>query len=401
MTDTTMPLDSSMPAIPCEERSLARPFPRRSPGLNYGFTGAGTDLDSCTASIRRGSKSFHIASLLLPLRTRQAAHALYAFCRHSDDVIDDTARGPDDLDRLRHRLDLLYQGNPADHACDRAFARIVHDHAIPKGLPMALLDGFAMDTEDRHYRTIAQVKEYAAGVAATVGLMMSLVMGRGDPWTLARAADLGIAMQLTNIARDVGEDARNGRLYLPQEWLGDVGIDALAFRRAPRFTPALGLVVKRLLAEADHHYRLGHAGIENLPADCRHAIRTAALTYQEIGRRIGDNGYDSVSSRASTSLGRKLALVLRARVPVTLPPALAPSVQAAAADASVARMVDAAAEAFSRARAQTAAPINTTQSSFLSGMDRVTAIMIDLQARGRDDRLIRRRERWQKAARLA
>ena len=396
MTDAAIAISTRLPAVRPDECSLARPFVRRSAELNYGFTGDGTDLDCCTASIRRGSKSFHIASLMLPRKTRQAAHALYAFCRHSDDVIDDTARGPDALERLRQRLDLIYQGSPADHACDRAFARIVFDHAVPKGIPMALLDGFAMDMEDRRYRTIGEVKDYAAGVAATVGLMMSLVMGRGDPWTLARAADLGLAMQLTNIARDVGEDARNGRLYLPQDWLDEAGIDADAFRRTPRFSPALGLVVKRLLDEADHHYHLGHAGIEHLPADCQHAIRTAALTYQEIGRRIADNGYDSVSRRASTTLARKLALVLRAKRRVSVEPALGLSVQAVPADVSVAHLVQAAAEAFSQQKLQAPPPLTG-----LSGVERAASIMLALQARSREDRLARRLERFQKAARLA
>ncbi|MGV8938361.1 MAG: phytoene/squalene synthase family protein [Allorhizobium sp.] len=395
MTQAAITFGAILPSARPDERSLAHPFVRRSAELNYGFTGAVTDLDACTASIRRGSKSFHIASLILPRKTRQAAHALYAFCRHSDDVIDDTARGPDALERLSHRLDLLYQGTPADHACDRAFARIVHEHAIPKGIPMALLDGFAMDMDDRHFRTIADVKDYAAGVAGTVGLMMALVMGSGDRWTLARAADLGLAMQLTNIARDVGEDARNGRLYLPETWMADAGIDIQAFRRAPRFSPGIATVVKRLLLEADHHYRLGHAGIEALPANCRHAIRTAALTYQDIGRSIAANGYDSVSSRACTTLARKLALVLRAKVAVALPPALAQSALTEPSDPCVAQLVDAAAEAFAESRMKSAAlPAGGP------GVERITSIMIQLQARSREDRRRHRLERWQKAARL-
>lgn len=396
MTDADMPAPNALRVARPDESRLARPVPRRSAELNYGFSGDAVDLDSCTASIRRGSKSFHIASLILPRRTRQAAHALYAFCRHSDDVIDDTRRGPDALERLRLRLDRIYAGTPSDHACDRAFARIVHDHAIPKGIPLALLDGFAMDMEERPFRTIGEVKDYAAGVAATVGLMMALVMGTGDAWTLARAADLGLAMQLTNIARDVGEDARNGRVYLPEDWLRAAGVDPDAFRRAPRFSPGIALVVKRLLAEADRHYRLGHAGIESLPADCRHAIRTAALTYQDIGRCIATNGYDSVSRRAHTTLVRKLGLVLRARAPVTSFADFDRSARDTPADASVANLVAMAAAAFAEARAR-----DVTLQSASAGIERFASILIDLQARSRDDRRLRRLQRWQKAARLA
>jgi len=374
---------------------MARPLLGRSLQQNYGFSGDRVDLNICTASIRRGSKSFHIASLLLPRHTRQAAHALYAFCRHSDDLIDDQARRPDALDRLRYRLDRLYDGVPCDYACDRAFARIVHNHAIAKSIPLALLDGFAMDMESRRFETIDDVKDYAARVASTVGLMMSLVMGEGDVVTLARAADLGLAMQLTNIARDVGEDARNGRLYLPLDWLREAGIDADAFLAAPRFTPALGQVVQRLLTTADYHYQLGHAGIARLPADCRHAIRTAALTYQDIGRSIAQNGFDSVNQRARTTLLRKLTLVLQAMRPTWLPADIARTAHSKPADPAVLTMVTEAAETFQKARSATQRRQQT------ASLDNVASIMLRLQLQSREERRAQRQERWQKAGRIA
>lgn len=374
---------------------MVRPVLSRSIQQNYGFSGDRIDLDSCTASIRRGSKSFHIASLLLPRRTRQAAHALYAFCRHSDDLIDDPGRRADALDRLRYRLDRLYDGVPCDHACDRAFARIVQKHDIAKSIPLALLDGFAMDMEGRRFHTIGEVKDYAARVASTVGLMMSLVMNEGDPWTLARAADLGLAMQLTNIARDVGEDARNGRLYLPLDWLREAGIEADAFLAAPHFTQALGQVVQRLLTTADHHYQLGHAGIARLPADCRHAIRTAALTYQDIGRSIAQNGFDSVSQRARTTLPRKLSLVLQAMKPALLPADIARAAATAPADPAVQGLVTAAAASF-----QDTGAMGTPHPSTPSSLDSVASIILRLQLRSRQERRAQRQERWQKVGRL-
>ncbi|SIR42676.1 phytoene synthase [Rhizobium sp. RU20A] len=348
----------------------------RPAALNYGFSGAGTDLDRCTASIRRGSKSFHIASLLLPRATRQAAHALYAFCRHSDDAVDARGRRPDVLERLRERLDRLYAGTPSDHACDRAFAQLVETHGIPKAVPVALLDGFEMDMTDRQYRTIGEVKDYAAGVASSVGIMMALVMGTSEPWALARAADLGLAMQLTNIARDVGEDLAHGRLYLPSDWLAEAGVDAEALRAAPRFTPAIGAVVARLLAEADQHYALAHAGIVALPADCRHAIRTAALTYRDIGRQIAGAGHDSLSRRARTSLPRKLAILLAARRPVALTEGFMAAARRAPADPSVASLVAAA-----TGRAVAAPPREGE-----GGIDRFAALLLDLQHRARTER---------------
>jgi phytoene synthase len=389
--------DDSLPVwfgVNRDDRTLARLPNGGGSSPNFGFTGHETDLRVCTQSIRRGSKSFHIASLILPRSIRQAAHALYSFCRHSDDAIDEPGRGPDALARLRQRLDLIYEGRPLDHACDRAFGRLAHRHAIPKGIPSALLDGFAMDMSGRQYQTIAEVKDYAAGVAATVGLMMALIMGKDDRWTLARAADLGIAMQLTNIARDIGEDARNGRLYLPSDWLQEVGIDPQAFLAQPRFSPDLGFVVRRLLAEADHHYALGLAGIEHLPAACRHAIRTAAFTYQDIGRAIVANGYDSVTRRARTSLARKLALMAKAAGAAPSSRDALRRAMSAPADPSVTQLIESAVDAAVFAKSE-------GDDAPAAGIERLAAILVGLQARTREDHRLRRQERYEKAAKLA
>lgn len=361
-------------------------------GRSYGFSGHQTDLRSCSAAIRKGSKSFHLASMMLPHETRQAAQALYAFCRHADDLIDDARANRQALQQLRNRLDLIYRGAPSPYACDRAFARTVETYAIPKAIPLALLDGFAMDISNRRYRTIAEVKTYATCVASTVGLMMSLVMRTGDRYALARAADLGIAMQLTNIARDVGEDALNGRLYLPADWLHAAGIDADDFLKRPRFSAALGSVVQRLLEEAARHYRLGHAGIAALPANCRPAILTAALVYEKIGAEIMANGCDSVSRRARTSLSLKLALMLRARLPLATRATLAAAQLTAPADPAAAALVGSAAAAF-RASPMAEKPERIAPDRFLK-------IMMRLESATRDDRRFRRLEARQKAASL-
>ena len=134
---------------------------------------------------------------------------------------------------LRHRLRRVYQGQPQDHAADRALAQVVRRFNIPAQLPEALLEGFEWDAAERRYETLADLHAYAARVAGTVGAMMALLMallmgvlmGVRSAAGLARACDLGVAMQLSNIARDVGEHARSGRLYLPRQWLRDAGID--------------------------------------------------------------------------------------------------------------------------------------------------------------------------------
>lgn len=267
------------------------------------------DLAACRALLATGSKSFHTASLVLPARVREPASALYAFCRLADDAIDlDPGKGPA-LIRLRRRLDRAYAGEPQDFAADRAFAQVVRRFRIPRALPEALLEGLAWDAEVRRYATIGDVRAYAVRVAGSVGAMMALIMGARDAEALARATDLGIAMQLSNIARDVGEDAREGRLYLPLDWLDDAGIDPEAFLGAPRFTPALGHVVKRLLDTADEFYRRAEGGIGMLPADCRPGIAAARTIYAEIGREVERAGYDSITRRAVVSKRRKLGLL--------------------------------------------------------------------------------------------
>jgi phytoene synthase len=362
--------------------------------LNYGFSGAAEDERACSAAIRRGSKSFHLASLMLPSPTRQAARALYAFCRHSDDLIDAPRSGLPALERLRQRLEQIYAGDPAPFACDRAFARAVQEHAIPKPVVEALLDGFAMDLDGRRYQSLDELKTYATCVAASVGLMMAAVMGISDRFALARAADLGIAMQLTNIARDVGEDARNARLYLPLDWLMERGIDPDAFLRNPGFSPELGDVIRQLLQEADRHYRLGHAGIESLPAACRHAIRTAALVYEDIGAGIAANGFDSVSQRARTTLVRKLSLLVSARRPDQQRQETSQHTFHAPADPASASLVSLA----SLAAATVAAPREPERTEGATG--RLASILLRLQAQARDERDLRRLAAREKAASL-
>ncbi|MFD0917797.1 phytoene/squalene synthase family protein [Pseudahrensia aquimaris] len=272
---------------------------------------ASAHLAECRKIIRHGSKSFYFASLMLPPSVRLASTALYAFCRVSDDIADEPGASLAALDHLRQRLDAAYAGTPYDHAADQAFAAVVESYDIPESVPMAMLEGFEWDLVGKKYNTLSDVLDYSARVASTVGVMMSAVMERRSRDTLARACELGLAMQLINIARDVGEDARNGRCYLPEEWLAEEGLNSERLIASPEFTPALGRVIKRLLDEASQIYRLGVTGISDLPASSRLGVRAAALVYAEIGEKVRANGYNSIDQRAYTTRGRKLGLMLR------------------------------------------------------------------------------------------
>lgn len=270
------------------------------------------DLQACVAMMKGGSKTFFAASRLLPVRVRAAAIALYAFCRVADDLVDQGGDTRANLSMLRQRLDLIYAGTPIDAVEDHALSLVVQHHQLPRVFLDALIEGFEWDTQTRLYHTLEQLHDYAARVAGTVGAMMCWIMGRQSASTLARACELGVAMQLTNIARDVGEDARNGRVYLPIRWLNDEGIVLERFLDRPTSTPGLKRVVQRLLDEADRLYKLSYAGIAELPADCRAAILAAGLIYAEIGHQLRRDGLDSVSRRTVVSMRRKMVLLVSA-----------------------------------------------------------------------------------------
>ena len=280
------------------------------------------DLLACVDLMRGGSKSFFAASRLLPERMRAASIALYAFCRVADDLVDEAqARGEDvhvSLHKLRERLDGVYLDQPQSFVDDRALAVVVHQYQLPRGLLDALLEGFAWDAQARTYDSIEDVHAYGARVAGSVGAMMCWIMGGRSASTLARACELGVAMQLTNIARDVGEDARNGRLYLPRSWLREVGLDPNAWLAQPCISPALQVVVERLLQEADRLYQQATAGVAGLPRDCRAAIVAARLIYAEIGHQLRRDGLNPVDHRAVVGRSRKLALLSRAWLPFGL-----------------------------------------------------------------------------------
>lgn len=269
------------------------------------------DLAACRALLKTGSRTFHAASKVLPRKVGDPAIALYAFCRLADDAVDLGTDRTAAVARLRARLDAACRGQPMDLAADRAFAGVMARYAIPRALPEALLEGLAWDAQSRRYETLEELHDYAARVAGSVGAMMTLLMGARAPEIVARACDLGVAMQLTNIARDVGEDARAGRLYLPLAWLRDAGIDPDAWLAAPAFTPPIAMIVQRLLDAADGLYQRATAGIAQLPASCRPGIYAARALYAEIGREVERNDRNSITQRAVVSGERKLQVLAR------------------------------------------------------------------------------------------
>jgi phytoene synthase len=278
-------------------------------------------VEHATQSINVGSKSFAAAAKLFDEQTRQSAVMLYAWCRHCDDVVDGQDHGHGQLtgdrtaseERL-HELEQLtrqaYAGQPMSVPAFAAFQQVIQRHGIPERYPLEHLAGFRMDVEERIYYRIEDTLEYCYHVAGVVGIMMAMVMGARDEDTLDRACDLGMAFQLTNIARDIVEDAHIGRIYLPSEWLAEVGIPSNELA-APQHREKLAILAQRLVELAEPYYTSAATGIADLPLRSAWSIATARAVYREIGLKVNAQGSHAWDSRVSTTTLDKLRLVMR------------------------------------------------------------------------------------------
>jgi phytoene synthase len=274
-------------------------------------------LAESEALIAQKSRSFRLASRLLSRDVRAASVVLYAWCRRCDDAVDEPReRTPLASQRavaeLRAELDSIYRDEPQADPLLAAFQSVVRRHRIPRTYADELLAGMAMDAEGARYGTLEELLAYCYRVAGTVGLMMCHVMGVSDPRALRHAAHLGIAMQLTNICRDVAEDLGLGRTYLPARLLGRAGLAPGASLAAPSQRPIVRSVVRELLELADGFYRSADRGIPALDLRSALAVRTARFVYAAIGWRLRQAEYDPFAGRAVTPAFWKAALVVRA-----------------------------------------------------------------------------------------
>ncbi len=278
-------------------------------------------LDYCQEAIEQGSKSFAGAARLFDAATRESAVLLYAWCRYCDDAVDGERLGrrtgipggdvKERLDWLQRTTRAALRGDEPAHPAFAGLQRVVRRHAIPDRYPLELIEGFAMDVAGRSNPEIADLCEYCYHVAGVVGMMMASVMGVREPVALHRASDLGLALQMTNIARDVIEDAQVGRVYLPLAWLAQEGLCA-ADVLDPARRPALARVVRRLLAEADRYYHSGGRGLAWLPFRSAWAVAAARRVYRAIGRGVLSRGASAWDERVVVPRRRKLALMARA-----------------------------------------------------------------------------------------
>ncbi len=267
----------------------------------------------------RNSRSFSFASALFPPEERRVVREIYTFCRFTDDLVDNSG---EPAVRLHETLDVwaeiassAYQG----HATGIPLADVVMgrmaEMRIPFALASELIEGVRMDVEPHGYPSMHDLRRYTHRVASVVGAWLTQAFGVRDPWVLERAHDLGHAMQLTNIVRDVGEDLEVGRIYLPADRMAFHGVTAeslLAMKarvqgggRADRGYVAL---LEELMASADSAYAAAYEGMPFLPARFRRPVAVAAQVYRGIHERVRANGYDNLNRRAYTTLRAKIIL---------------------------------------------------------------------------------------------
>jgi phytoene synthase len=238
-------------------------------------------------SIAKGSKSFAMASLFFDPLTKQAAWHLYSWCRYCDDQIDQAQNKTEALLRLqdlRAHTSQAFRSRSGNSSVFEALSIVAHEYKIPEKYALDLLRGMEMDVQGRTYSSLEDLLDYAYCVAGTVGLMMCPVMGLTDPAALKNAVHMGIAMQLTNIARDVDDDLKLGRIYFPEKWLHGHDIKAEDFAKVDRRVWAS--LARQLVKEAQFHYELGYLGLRSLPWRAAWAVFIAAQIYSRIGNKV-------------------------------------------------------------------------------------------------------------------
>jgi len=253
----------------------------------------------CEQITADSSRTFYLASGLLPVCQRCAVRALYAFCRVTDDVVDESAQGSDRAAALASWRALLQDPNPrTDHPVALAWTDARRRRNIPVGYVEQLIDGVARDLTPTRYQIFDEIAAYAYGVASTVGLMAMHIVGYAEDAAIPYAVRLGVALQMTNILRDVGEDWRNGRLYLPAEELAAYGLDEGVIADGAYQHPRWRAFMRFQIDRNRRLYSEGLPGIALLNPEGRFAIAAAAQLYRAILTDIEAHDYDVFSRRA-------------------------------------------------------------------------------------------------------
>jgi phytoene synthase len=288
------------------------PHPRSAPLFSYwaGDIGLEKAYKKCASITAQHSKSFHIASGFLPEEKRAAVRALYAFCRTVDDVVDTSSIAERDLslDYWRRQIETPSISNHEDPVAAAWSDTLIRYH-IPRHYALQLIDGVARDLSQTRYATFEDLSTYCYGVASTVGLMSMYIIGFSSTEAVPYAIKLGVALQMTNILRDVGEDYRNGRVYLPQDEVSafDVNESDLA---AGIVTEQWRELMRFQIDRTRKLYEESWRGIRMLERDGQTAIAAASNLYSGILDVIERNDYDVFARRASLSAWGKMSRLI-------------------------------------------------------------------------------------------
>jgi phytoene synthase len=272
----------------------------------------------CMNIMKENSKSFYFASRTLPEDQRNSVAALYAFCRLVDDIVDESGKKQENinsiLDALKSSISLFSTGVKTDHLILRAFIDTVQRYAIPVKYMHELIEGVRMDLTKKEYSTNQELDLYCYRVASTVGLMMvHIFMKNPTPAILARASDLGLAMQLTNILRDIKEDFGKGRVYLPLETRNTYNV-TLSDIESDNMSENFKDLLKYEIERTKGIYKVAELGIKELPNEVQNTIMVSSKVYGDILNQIKRNKYQILTKRAVVSKKRKLLIALKIKM---------------------------------------------------------------------------------------
>lgn len=264
------------------------------------------------------SKSFYFSAQMLPREQRWATFALYGFCRHCDNLIDTPRQRTEteilgEIQRLTEELQIAYNTGESQDPIIRVFILVAKAYGIPIAYPLDLLNGVAMDVQQTRYKTFDELSLFCYRVAAVVGLMMTHVLGYKDERAFDYARQLGIAMQLTNILRDIKEDKEMGRLYIPQADLAQFGVTEQDIFNE-KMTPQLRALMKFQVERAHQYYTEAIPGISLLKTESQYAIYSAARIYRGILRKIEDRDYNPFLNRVFVSSTQKVGILLHEQI---------------------------------------------------------------------------------------
>jgi len=261
------------------------------------------------------AKSFYFSAKLLPKEKRIASYCIYGFCRYADNIVDNPRNRTieelfDELNNLREEIKIAYRTGESQNPVVQSFVFAALKYKIPIEYPMELINGVEMDLVKNRYNNFEELYLFAYRVAGVVGLMMTHVLGYTDPSAFVYAEKLGIAMQLTNIIRDIKEDKERGRIYLPLDELKEFGLSEDDIIKE-RWSENMREFIKYQVQRARKYYEDASYGISLLEPESRFAIVSAMKIYGEILSKIEENDYNPFNHRVFVPTSEKIKILIK------------------------------------------------------------------------------------------